>query len=152
MHQHVSLANTSYRSPRTDCSGLHSSLCLQVLATVACNANRSSFKRGAQAVPLQVSTCMCCHQCLQVLCSQLAVRMHATRYAGSASQLRTLMQVDFRERQYTVGKVPTTWNRSEGPPGQQEVLTSHTIEQALRPLFPPDFTFDVQVCPVVAIL
>jgi hypothetical protein len=56
-----------------------------------------------------------------------------------------MTQVEFRERQYTVGRVPTTWNKSEGPPGQREMLASSTIEQALRPLFPPDFTFDTQV-------
>lgn len=44
-----------------------------------------------------------------------------------------------------MGKVPTTFNRAEGPPGQREVLASCMIAQALRPLFPPDFTFDVQV-------
>lgn len=56
-----------------------------------------------------------------------------------------MAQVEFRERQYTVGRVPTTWNKSEGPPGQREMLASSTIEQALRPLFPPGFTFDTQV-------
>lgn len=44
-----------------------------------------------------------------------------------------------------MGRVPTTWNKSEGPPGQREMLASSTIEQALRPLFPADFTFDTQV-------
>lgn len=54
--------------------------------------------------------------------------------------------MDFRERQYTVGKMPGSFSRAEGPPAAREVLAGRSIDRALRPLFPPSFTFDIQVC------
>lgn len=53
------------------------------------------------------------------------------------------LSVDFEERLYSVGKIPGSWNRREGRPGQSAILTSRVIDRPIRPLFPKDLRNDV---------
>ena len=53
------------------------------------------------------------------------------------------LSVDFEEKLYSVGKIPGSWNRREGRPGESAILTSRVIDRPIRPLFPKDLRNDV---------
>jgi len=55
------------------------------------------------------------------------------------------LSVDFEERLYSVGRIPGSWNRREGRPGQSAILTSRVIDRPIRPLFPKDLRNDVNI-------
>ncbi len=55
------------------------------------------------------------------------------------------LTVDFEERLYAAGKIPGSFFRREGRPGQAAVLTGRLIDRPLRPLFPKHLHNDVQV-------
>ncbi|MBR5572321.1 MAG: polyribonucleotide nucleotidyltransferase, partial [Oscillospiraceae bacterium] len=62
------------------------------------------------------------------------------------------LSVDFEEKLYAVGRIPGSFNRREGRPGEKGILTSRVIDRPIRPLFPGDFRNDVSVmCTVMAV-
>ena len=62
------------------------------------------------------------------------------------------LSVDFEEKMYSVGRIPGSFNRREGRPGEKAVLTSRVIDRPIRPLFPHDFRNDVSVmCTVMSV-
>ena len=62
------------------------------------------------------------------------------------------LSVDFEEKMYSVGRIPGSFNRREGRPGEKGILTSRVIDRPIRPLFPSDFRNDVSVmCTVMAV-
>ena len=62
------------------------------------------------------------------------------------------LSVDFEEKMYSVGRIPGSFNRREGRPGEKGLLTSRVIDRPIRPLFPYDFRNDVSVmCTVMAV-
>ena len=61
------------------------------------------------------------------------------------------LSVDFEEKMYSVGRIPGSFNRREGRPGEKGILTSRVIDRPIRPLFPYDFRNDVSVmCTVMS--
>ena len=62
------------------------------------------------------------------------------------------LSVDFEEKMYSVGRIPGSFNRREGRPGEKGILTCRVIDRPIRPLFPYDFRNDVSVmCTVMAV-
>ena len=62
------------------------------------------------------------------------------------------LSVDFEEKMYAVGRIPGSFNRREGRPGEKGILTSRVIDRPIRPLFPYDFRNDVSVmCTVMSV-
>ena len=59
------------------------------------------------------------------------------------------LSVDFEEKMYAVGRIPGSFNRREGRPGEKGVLTSRVIDRPIRPLFPYDFRNDVSIMATV---
>ena len=55
------------------------------------------------------------------------------------------LSVDFEERLYSVGRIPGSYNRREGRPGEKAILTSRVIDRPIRPLFPKDLRNDVNL-------
>ncbi|XP_010940149.1 polyribonucleotide nucleotidyltransferase 2, mitochondrial isoform X1 [Elaeis guineensis] len=55
------------------------------------------------------------------------------------------LTVDYQEKQYAQGVIPTTFMRREGAPKERELLCGRLIDRPIRPLFPPGFYHDVQV-------
>ena len=55
------------------------------------------------------------------------------------------LSVDFEERLYSVGRIPGSFNRREGRPGEKAILTSRVIDRPIRPLFPQDLRNDVNL-------
>jgi polyribonucleotide nucleotidyltransferase len=61
------------------------------------------------------------------------------------------LTVDYRERAYAAGRIPTVYGRREPRPGTSEQLIARLIDHCIRPLFPKDFEAEVQVlCTVLS--
>ena len=59
------------------------------------------------------------------------------------------LSVDFEEKMYAVGRIPGSFMRREGRPGEKGILTSRVIDRPIRPLFPGDFRNDVAIMATV---
>ena len=59
------------------------------------------------------------------------------------------LSVDFEEKLYSVGKIPGSFLRREGRPGEKAILASRVIDRPIRPLFPKDMRNDVVICNTV---
>jgi polyribonucleotide nucleotidyltransferase len=55
------------------------------------------------------------------------------------------LTVDVEERAYAAGKIPGSFFRREGRPGELAILTARLTDRPLRPSFPADFRNEVQV-------
>jgi polyribonucleotide nucleotidyltransferase len=55
------------------------------------------------------------------------------------------LYVDYRESQYSAGKIPGGFFKREGRPSTKEILTMRMIDRPIRPLFPYDFRNEVQI-------
>lgn len=53
--------------------------------------------------------------------------------------------VDYRENQYSAGKIPGGFFKREGRPSTKEILTMRMIDRPIRPLFPYDYREEVQI-------
>ncbi|KTC64548.1 polyribonucleotide nucleotidyltransferase (plasmid) [Legionella adelaidensis] len=59
------------------------------------------------------------------------------------------LTVNYQEKSYAAGKIPGGFNKREGRPSEHETLTSRLIDRPLRPLFPDEFTYEVQIIATV---
>ncbi len=55
------------------------------------------------------------------------------------------LTVEFEERLYSVGKIPGSFFRREGRPGQDAILSARLTDRPIRPLFPHGLHNDIQV-------
>ena len=55
------------------------------------------------------------------------------------------LTVDYEERLYSAGKIPGSFFRREGRPGQEAILTSRLVDRSIRPLFPKGLHNDIQI-------
>ena len=53
------------------------------------------------------------------------------------------LSVEYSEKMYAVGKFPGGFNKREGKPSENAILTSRVIDRPMRPLFPKDYRNDV---------
>ncbi len=60
------------------------------------------------------------------------------------------LTVDFEERHYAVGKIPGSFLRREGRPGEQATLAARLCDRSIRPLFLKSLPNEIQV--VVTVL
>jgi polyribonucleotide nucleotidyltransferase len=69
-----------------------------------------------------------------------------TATAGALRDVDFLpLTVDVEERHYAAGKIPGSFFRREGRPGQKGILTARMIDRPLRPLFPKGWSYDTQI-------
>ena len=62
------------------------------------------------------------------------------------------LSVEYSEKYYAVGKFPGGFNKREGKPSENAVLTSRVIDRPMRPLFPKDMRNDVTLeCLVMSV-
>ena len=59
------------------------------------------------------------------------------------------LSCDYEEKYYSAGKIPGGFNKREGRPGTNAILTSRLIDRPIRPLFPGDFHHSLQVTATV---
>jgi polyribonucleotide nucleotidyltransferase len=55
------------------------------------------------------------------------------------------LTVDVEERHYAAGKIPGSFFRREGRPGEKGILTARMIDRPIRPLFPKGWHFETQL-------
>ncbi|PWA64842.1 polyribonucleotide nucleotidyltransferase [Artemisia annua] len=55
------------------------------------------------------------------------------------------LTVDYQEKQFAQGVIPSTYMRREGAPKERELLCGRLIDRPIRPLFPAGFYHEVQV-------
>ena len=55
------------------------------------------------------------------------------------------LTVDYEERLYAAGRIPGSFFRREGRPGQEGILASRLTDRSIRPLFPKGLHNDVQI-------
>ncbi len=55
------------------------------------------------------------------------------------------LTVDVEERMYSAGKIPGSFFKREGRPGEKGTLTARMIDRPIRPLFPKDWRYDTQL-------
>jgi len=55
------------------------------------------------------------------------------------------LTVEFEERHYAVGKIPGSFMRREGRPGEKAILSARLTDRPIRPLFPKGFRHEVQI-------
>ncbi len=55
------------------------------------------------------------------------------------------LSVDFEEKLYSVGRIPGSFMRREGRPGESAILSSRVVDRPMRPLFPKDMRNDVSI-------
>lgn len=53
------------------------------------------------------------------------------------------LSVEYEEKMYAAGKIPGGFNKREGRPSENAILTSRVIDRPMRPLFPKDYRNDV---------
>ncbi len=55
------------------------------------------------------------------------------------------LSVEYGEKFYSIGKFPGGYNKREGKPSENAILTSRVIDRPMRPLFPKDYRNDVTI-------
>ena len=55
------------------------------------------------------------------------------------------LTVGYEEKLYSVGKIPGSFLRREGRPGEHATLTARLIDRPIRPMFPEGFRNEVQI-------
>ena len=55
------------------------------------------------------------------------------------------LTVNYEEKQYSVGKIPGSFLRREGRPGEHATLSARLIDRPIRPLFADGFRNEVQI-------
>jgi polyribonucleotide nucleotidyltransferase len=55
------------------------------------------------------------------------------------------LTVEYEERHYAVGKIPGSFLRREGRPGNQATLNARLVDRQIRPLFPKGLRREIQV-------
>ncbi|MBI3189042.1 MAG: polyribonucleotide nucleotidyltransferase, partial [Ignavibacteriales bacterium] len=55
------------------------------------------------------------------------------------------LQVEYREKIASVGKIPGGFFKREGKPSEKEVLSARLIDRPIRPMFPESFKCETQV-------
>ena len=65
---------------------------------------------------------------------------------GDLSTLDFLpLTVEFEERHYAVGRIPGSFPRREGRPGEKAILSARITDRQIRPLFPKGYRQETQV-------
>ena len=55
------------------------------------------------------------------------------------------LTVEYEERHYAIGKIPGSFQKREGRPGNQATLNARVTDRQIRPLFPKGLRNEVQV-------
>ena len=55
------------------------------------------------------------------------------------------LSVDYREKLYSVGRIPGGFFKREGRPSEKEILSARLTDRPLRPLFPDGFHQEIQI-------
>ena len=80
--------------------------------------------------------------------TQVLVTVVARKEGGENNSFFPLTVI-YQEKTYAAGKIPGGFNKREGRLSEEETLRSRLIDRPLRPLFPDNFTNEVQIIATV---
>ncbi len=80
-----------------------------------------------------------------VQCGETAILVTATRGPARDGVDFVPLLVDYEERLYAAGRIPSGFLRREGRPPEKATLTCRLIDRPMRPLFPSWLRDDVQI-------
>jgi len=64
----------------------------------------------------------------------------------------TPLTVDFRQKTAAYGRIPTNFFRRDRGASEQEILTGRLVDRSIRPLFPANYNYEIQVtCNILSI-
>ncbi len=78
-------------------------------------------------------------------CGDTAVLVTATQAKGREGIDFLPLICDFEERLYAAGRIPGSFMRREGRPGERATLVARLIDRPMRPLFPSWMRDDIQI-------
>lgn len=55
------------------------------------------------------------------------------------------LKVEYFERFYAGGRIPCNYFKREGKPSEREVLIARLVDRSIRPMFPKNLTYEIQV-------
>jgi len=80
-----------------------------------------------------------------VSCGETVVLVAATTKPSEEIRDFFPLTCDYREQTSAAGKIPGGFFKREGRPSEREILVSRLMDRSIRPLFPDDFTDEVQI-------
>ncbi|HOC02296.1 MAG: Polyribonucleotide nucleotidyltransferase [candidate division TA06 bacterium ADurb.Bin131] len=80
-----------------------------------------------------------------VSCGETVVLVAVTSRKSTEVRDFFPLTCDYREQTSAAGKIPGGFFKREGRPSEREILVSRLIDRSIRPLFPDDFTDEVQI-------
>jgi polyribonucleotide nucleotidyltransferase len=87
---------------------------------------------------------------VMVSCEETMVLVTAVASTQEIKDIDYLpLQVEYREKTASAGKIPGGFLKREGRPSDHEVLSSRLIDRPIRPLIPKTWPFDTQIIATV---
>ncbi len=87
---------------------------------------------------------------VMVSCGETMVLVTAVAAASEKKDIDYLpLQVEYREKTASAGKIPGGFLKREGRPSDHEVLNSRLIDRPIRPLIPKTWPYDTQIIATV---
>ena len=85
------------------------------------------------------------HGAVWVQYGDTIVLVTACRSKSASNRDFLPLTVEYREKSYAVGRIPGNFFRREGRMGEKETLSARLTDHLIRPMFPKDFNYEVQV-------
>ena len=55
------------------------------------------------------------------------------------------LKVEYLERFYASGRIPCNYFKREGKPSEREILIARLVDRSIRPMFPKNFSYELQI-------
>ncbi|XP_020228628.1 polyribonucleotide nucleotidyltransferase 2, mitochondrial [Cajanus cajan] len=128
---------------RTICSGRHA---LAAGSVKHLESFTEQFEVGSRLITLETGKIARFANGAVVLAMEnTSVLSTVTSAKGDAVRDFLPLTVDYQEKQFVQGVIPTSFMRREGAPKERELLCGRIIDRPIRPLFLPGFYHEVQV-------
>lgn len=113
-------------------------------------AVKKTFRYGDHTVTLETGTiARQATAAVMVKMDDTVVLVTAVGQKGGEERDFFPLTVNYQERTYAAGRIPGGYFKREAKPSEKETLTSRLIDRPLRPLFPKEFTSEVQIIATV---
>jgi polyribonucleotide nucleotidyltransferase len=86
---------------------------------------------------------------VMVRCEDTMVLVTATRSDKEIDADFLPLQVEYREKTASAGKIPGGFLKREGRPSDKEILTARLIDRPIRPLLPKSWRYETQIVATV---
>ncbi|KAH0998233.1 polyribonucleotide nucleotidyltransferase [Candidatus Tremblaya phenacola] len=111
------------------------------------NPTKHSFKYGKHTVTIETGVIARQADTSALVNMNETIVLVTAVYSKQIKQPQALfpLTVNYQERTYAAGRIPSGFYRREGRPSESEILISRLIDRPIRPLFPDSFLNEVQI-------